>query len=108
MEIKSYQNKDRGDWDEYVKRHPKGTFFHQIGWKEVIEKSFGHQSHYLIAKSTRDSDDAHSSDQKSNIIGTQNPQVETVKISRADGICITFLQGFSGDWLCTPFSVRAQ
>ncbi len=38
-------------WDEYVKSHEAGTFFHLSGWKNVIEKSFGHPCFYLLAKS---------------------------------------------------------
>jgi FemAB-related protein (PEP-CTERM system-associated) len=37
-------------WDEYVKTHPEGTFFHLSGWKTVIENSFSHQCYFLIAK----------------------------------------------------------
>ncbi|MGZ6434677.1 MAG: hypothetical protein ACXWRE_15180, partial [Pseudobdellovibrionaceae bacterium] len=34
--------------------HPNGTFFHLIGWKTVIERTFGHKSYYLIAESNGD------------------------------------------------------
>ena len=53
MRIRIYRNSDRPAWDDYVKAHPKGTFFHLIGWKEVIEKSFGLTSCYLVAESTQ-------------------------------------------------------
>lgn len=39
-----------GAWDEYVRRHPDGTFFHLLGWKRAVERSFGHRSHYLLAR----------------------------------------------------------
>ena len=29
--------------------HPQATNYHQIGWKTVIERSFGHQTRYLLA-----------------------------------------------------------
>lgn len=51
MEIRSYRDSDRKAWDSYVLRHPKGTFFHQIGWKNVVERSFRHKSYYLIGES---------------------------------------------------------
>ncbi len=38
------------EWDKYVQRSETATFYHQIGWKNVIEKTFGHKSYYLIAK----------------------------------------------------------
>ena len=50
MKIRFYQNTDKERWDQYVMNHPLGTFFHLTGWKNVIEKSFGHKSYYLIAE----------------------------------------------------------
>jgi FemAB-related protein (PEP-CTERM system-associated) len=42
------------EWDRFVEARPEGTFFHLSGWKNVIEKAFGHTPHYLYAK--RDSE----------------------------------------------------
>jgi FemAB-related protein (PEP-CTERM system-associated) len=50
MNIRLYQDTDRQNWDDYVLRHPQGTFFHLIGWKRVLEDSFGHRSFYLVAE----------------------------------------------------------
>jgi FemAB-related protein (PEP-CTERM system-associated) len=36
-------------WTEYVRKHPQATFYHEIGWKEIIERSFGHKTYYLMA-----------------------------------------------------------
>ena len=36
-------------WTEYIRKHPQATFYHEIGWKEVIERSFGHKTFYLMA-----------------------------------------------------------
>lgn len=36
-------------WDEFVVSMPGATCYHQYDWKEVIERSFGHQCHYLAA-----------------------------------------------------------
>jgi FemAB-related protein (PEP-CTERM system-associated) len=52
--IRFYRDIDKERWDSYVLNHPKGTFFHLIGWKTVIEKTFGHKSYYLIAESNGD------------------------------------------------------
>ena len=49
--IRFYQDLDKPLWDSYVLNHPSGTFFHLIGWKAVIEKTFRHKSYYLIAES---------------------------------------------------------
>src|SRR5262245_54989574 len=37
-------------WDAFVQRMAAGTFFHLSGWKRVIEKTFGHQTFYLLAR----------------------------------------------------------
>ncbi|MEW6994706.1 FemAB family XrtA/PEP-CTERM system-associated protein [Colwelliaceae bacterium MEBiC 14330] len=34
-------------WDNYVKNHQQGSFFHLSGWQEVITKSFGHACYFL-------------------------------------------------------------
>jgi FemAB-related protein (PEP-CTERM system-associated) len=36
-------------WEDYVASHPQGSNYHQVGWKTVIERSFGHQTRYLLA-----------------------------------------------------------
>jgi FemAB-related protein (PEP-CTERM system-associated) len=36
-------------WDEFVSRHADARGPHLSGWKQVIEKSFGHTCHYLAA-----------------------------------------------------------
>jgi FemAB-related protein (PEP-CTERM system-associated) len=50
MKIKFFEMNDRNRWDQYVLKHPHGTFFHLTGWKHTIEKTFGHKSFYLIAE----------------------------------------------------------
>ena len=42
---------DQIRWDEFVQRSPQATFFHRSGWKEVIERAFGHRTHFLLAES---------------------------------------------------------
>jgi FemAB-related protein (PEP-CTERM system-associated) len=37
-------------WDRFVEECPEATFFHKAGWKEVIERSFGHSTYYLYAE----------------------------------------------------------
>jgi FemAB-related protein (PEP-CTERM system-associated) len=50
--IRFYQETEKSQWDSYVQNHPQGTFFHLIGWKNVIEKTFHHKSFYLLAESS--------------------------------------------------------
>jgi FemAB-related protein (PEP-CTERM system-associated) len=37
-------------WDAFVERCPDATFFHRAGWRRVIERSFGHATHYLYVE----------------------------------------------------------
>lgn len=37
-------------WDEYVQVAPEATFFHRAGWKTVLERAFGHRTHFLYAE----------------------------------------------------------
>ncbi|GBC59244.1 peptidoglycan bridge formation protein FemAB [Desulfonema ishimotonii] len=52
MNIRLYTDADSAEWDTYVTRHPRGSFFHLSRWKKAIETSFGHQAFYLIATAT--------------------------------------------------------
>jgi FemAB-related protein (PEP-CTERM system-associated) len=38
------------EWDDYVQASDKGTFYHQIGWRNAVEGAYRWKSHYLIAK----------------------------------------------------------
>lgn len=49
INVKTYTESDKKRWDDYVVRHPEGTLFHLINWKDVIEQTFGHKSLYLLA-----------------------------------------------------------
>jgi FemAB-related protein (PEP-CTERM system-associated) len=44
----------RDEWEAFVHATPGATFFHRVGWKEVLEQSFGFRAHYLAAR--RDGD----------------------------------------------------
>jgi FemAB-related protein (PEP-CTERM system-associated) len=41
----------RERWDRFVDTHADATFFHRAGWSRVIERSFGHRTHFLYAES---------------------------------------------------------
>lgn len=36
-------------WDDFVASCPQGSFFHRAGWQRVIQRSFGHRTHFLQA-----------------------------------------------------------
>ena len=37
-------------WDGFVRAHPNGTFFHLSAWAGIVEKAFGHTTHYVYAE----------------------------------------------------------
>lgn len=50
MNIRLYKPSDRVAWDAYVANHPKSTNCHLAGWKDVIERTYKHKGHYLVAE----------------------------------------------------------
>jgi FemAB-related protein (PEP-CTERM system-associated) len=51
LEIRHLDNARRGEWDAFVDGCLEATFFHRSGWKDVIERSFGHRCYFLFAES---------------------------------------------------------
>ncbi|MCD2451844.1 FemAB family PEP-CTERM system-associated protein [Methylicorpusculum oleiharenae] len=45
LDVSDYQK-----WDDFVNNHHDATFFHLSGWKEVIERSFGHKTYFLYVE----------------------------------------------------------
>jgi FemAB-related protein (PEP-CTERM system-associated) len=48
--VRPFRAGDEHRWDQFVRAHASGTFFHLSGWKRVIERAFGHRTYYLIAE----------------------------------------------------------
>jgi len=48
--IRTLEQPAFAQWDAYVEQAPKATFFHLSGWKEVLERSFGHRTFFLYAE----------------------------------------------------------
>lgn len=51
IRIKQYTEDKSNAWDEYVQNSSTATFFHQTGWKNALEKTFGYQARYIYAES---------------------------------------------------------
>ena len=49
IKVKTIQSTDAPAWDAYVHAHPKATLYHLSGWKNIIEKTYGHKTYYLMA-----------------------------------------------------------
>src|SRR5580658_1298575 len=50
VSIRSLDDTGAAAWDAFVTAHPDGTFFHRAAWSGVIEKAFGHRTHYVCAE----------------------------------------------------------
>ena len=50
MQITGLEREDEAAWDAYVRSSQASTFYHQIGWKNVVEKTYKHKPIYLVAK----------------------------------------------------------
>lgn len=47
--IKYAGNADRELWDGYVRKHPQASLFHMFSWRDVIHRTYGHATYYLMA-----------------------------------------------------------
>ncbi|MBP1747629.1 MAG: uncharacterized protein H6Q52_168 [Deltaproteobacteria bacterium] len=50
MKIHLYDPGYRDAWDDFVMKNDSASCYHLIGWKEIIEKSFGHRTWYLLSR----------------------------------------------------------
>jgi FemAB-related protein (PEP-CTERM system-associated) len=48
--VKPMAEADRARWDAFVTATPGATFCHRSGWKPVVEKAFGHKTHFAYAE----------------------------------------------------------
>ena len=50
IEVRGLASEDAPRWEAFVGRSAQASFFHRLGWREVIEGCFGHRTHYLLAE----------------------------------------------------------
>lgn len=48
--VRPFTKADEAAWDAFCLGDARGTFCHLSGWKRAIERTWGHQPHYLIAE----------------------------------------------------------
>ena len=48
--VRPAQEGDAAAWDAFVFALPEATFFHRFGWKRVLNRAFGHRTHFLLAE----------------------------------------------------------
>ena len=49
--VREFRDGDQARWNEFVRAHPEGTFFHLAEWAQVLVRAFNHRPHYLLAES---------------------------------------------------------
>jgi FemAB-related protein (PEP-CTERM system-associated) len=54
LSISELQAGEEPLWDAYVHGAAEAGFFHLAGWKRVVEKTYGHQTRYLMVKDGRE------------------------------------------------------
>ncbi len=50
LTVSPFRPQDRQEWDDFVLRHPHGSPFHLLAWKQSIEQTFGFRPMYLVAR----------------------------------------------------------
>lgn len=50
LRIRPMRPDDAALWDRYVLLHPASNLYQLSGWKAVIERAYGHRTHYLLAE----------------------------------------------------------
>jgi len=48
-QIKYAGDRDQERWDGYVRKRPDASLYHLFGWRDVIRRTYGHDTHYLMA-----------------------------------------------------------
>jgi len=51
--IRLFRDGDEEGWNRFVAESPNANAYHVLGWKRVIEDSFGHKTHYLLSEDDR-------------------------------------------------------
>jgi len=49
LQIRLAGDSDRDSWDGYVRKHPEGSLFHLFGWRDIVNRTYGHPAYYLMA-----------------------------------------------------------
>ena len=48
--VSEFATDDKKRWNDYVLKNADATFFHDAGWKSVLERAFGHRTFFLKAE----------------------------------------------------------
>jgi serine/alanine adding enzyme len=68
------ENNLHAAWNDYVALHPHSMFSHHLGWKTIIERTYGHKTYYLLALRLNDLvPNAKTTERLNNPINSSNP-----------------------------------
>lgn len=48
--VRPFRPGDAQRWERHVLACPAATFFHRIGWRDILEEELRHRTHYLVAE----------------------------------------------------------
>lgn len=49
LEVRDLDEQSERAWELYVDRHPEGTLFHTLLWRDAVREAFRHRARYLAA-----------------------------------------------------------
>ena len=50
MEVYELKKEEEKAWGSYIYKSSSSTFYHQLGWRNVVKKTYKHKPIYLVAK----------------------------------------------------------
>ncbi len=50
VDVRPLRDADAARWEAFVDVCADATFFHRLGWRDIIENEFRHRTHYLVAE----------------------------------------------------------
>jgi len=50
LQVRAVADNDGLMWESFINAHQDASFFHRWGWREVIARAFGHDTHYQVAE----------------------------------------------------------
>jgi serine/alanine adding enzyme len=52
MSISLLSEREAGEWDDFIRSHPRASLYHRAGWRPLVTRVFGHDAPYLVSRGT--------------------------------------------------------
>ena len=49
--VQVISEQDYPTWEKYLEKDPSASFFHRIGWLNIVQRAYGHKPLYIMATS---------------------------------------------------------